>query len=417
MKRWTSPPVAGMLPPVSRPPTRALRVVIALAALLLLSGSAAADPHTVRRGDTLGGIAQHYGCSIADLKRANKLRGTVIRIGQKLEIPASCGKKGSAASTPAVDPGDLVTHVVIPGDTLGGIAERYGVTIGHLREMNKSIGSRGLIRVGQKLRLRATKAAPRRTLVRYTIEAGDTLSAIAKKYGVSVRDIEAMNPKKKPEALRIGDRISLWIEGPEKRSASIGRPQHGVLVDGEQLPAGDAWYRRRPDREWGTNETIRALTEAFRLVKKKHPKAHAVAVGDISAKTGGHLAPHKSHQTGRDVDIGLYFEGQPKEGPKAFLSGLKHRIDYEPMWTLLLTLAGDSPAKSQAEYIFLDYRVQKKIYDWAKAEKKASDKLLDWLFQYPRGNRAMRGVIRHEPGHANHIHVRFQCPRGDDRCL
>lgn len=412
-----------MLAPVPSPPAITARASAFLAALLLFASGgavAAGDPHTVRRGDTLGGIAQRYGCTISEIKKANRIRGTMIRIGQKLEIPDSCGKKpggGSATSTPAIDPGDLVTHVVVPGDTLSGIAERYGVTVQHLKDMNKSIGRRGIIRVGQKLRLKANKAAPRRTLVRYTIEAGDTLSAIAKKYGVSVKDIEAMNPKKRADALRIGDRISLWIEGPEKRSASIGRPQHGELVDGEQLPDGQGWYRRRPDREWGTNETIRALTAAFRQVRKKHPKAHDIAVGDISAKKGGHLAPHKSHQTGRDVDIGLYFEGQPKEGPKAFLSGLKHRIDYEATWTLILTLAGDSPGKGQAEYMFLDYGVQRKIYDWAKKEKKVSPKLLEWLFQYPRGNRAMRGIIRHEPGHVNHIHVRFQCPRGDDHCL
>ncbi|PIE16038.1 MAG: hypothetical protein CSA66_07845, partial [Proteobacteria bacterium] len=72
---------------------------------------------------------------------------------------------------------------------------------------------------------------------------------------------------------------------------------------------------------------------------------------------------------------------------------------------------------SKVSYMFVDYRVQKKLYDWAKNKKGVSARTLAWLFQYPRGRRAMKGIIRHEPGHLNHYHVRFKCPRGDSECM
>ena len=63
----------------------------------------------------------------------------------------------------------------------------------------------------------------------------------------------------------------------------------------------------------------------------------------------------------------------------------------------------------------MNYRLQKVFYDWAK---KAGVKraVLERVFQYPRGKRAMRGIIRHEPGHHAHMHLRFKCPRGQPSC-
>ena len=57
--------------------------------------------------------------------------------------------------------------------------------------------------------------------------------------------------------------------------------------------------------------------------------------------------------------------------------------------------------------IFLDYAVQKRLYDFAKA-RGTPDHALAFLFQYPAGNDAMTGLIRHWPNHANHFHVRFK---------
>jgi len=387
--------------------------IITIALLGVGSPSFAADAyarsHTVTKGETLGGIAHRFGCSTDALRRANKIRGDLIRIGQRLSIPERCDSGGGS--------GDVITHTVLPGDTLAGIAKRYGDTVdGLVRRNRRVIGKKRMLRIGQKLQVEPTKNVPPPRKVRYKIEAGDTLGAIAQRYDLTVSDIKRMNPRMKPRRLRIGDHIDLWIEGPEIRSAAVGRPQHGELVNGQQLPSGRSWYRRRPNRAWGTNETIAMLMDAFDAVQRKHPKAHDIAVGDISAKHGGRLAGHKSHQSGRDVDIGFYFEGQPKTGPKAFLDAKRHRLDYDATWELLVQLIGTSPSRSRVEYMFIGYSVQKKLYDWA-VKRGVSKKTLEWMFQYPRGSRAMRGIIRHEPGHTNHIHIRFKCPKGDNKCL
>jgi hypothetical protein len=55
----------------------------------------------------------------------------------------------------------------------------------------------------------------------------------------------------------------------------------------------------------------------------------------------------------------------------------------------------------------MDYSVQALLYEHAKG-KGASQDLLDELFQYPRGKRRQYGLIRHEPGHGDHFHVRFE---------
>jgi murein endopeptidase len=67
------------------------------------------------------------------------------------------------------------------------------------------------------------------------------------------------------------------------------------------------------------------------------------------------------------------------------------------------------------ETIFLDYRVQRKLYRIAKASG-ASRQLLDQVFQYPRGSRSNFGIVRHSGGHEGHIHVRFACGAFEPNC-
>ncbi len=362
--------------------------------------------YEVASGDTLGGIAHKHGCTVDELKTANELSGDLITIGQKLDIPTCKGpaKEGGART---------VTHTVLPGETLGAIAARYGDSVADIRARNRLKGD--VIRVGQDLKIKTALPLRERRKFVYTIESGDTLSGIAHRFGMSVTEIQGLNPKKDPKRLRIGDRISLYMEGPAERSKTVGRPQDGKLVNAEQLPAGPGYYRRRPHRAWATNETVTHLLNTIAEVKQKHPKVHDLAIGDLSAKDGGRIPPHKSHQSGRDADIGYYFQNQPRQGPKAFIRADRNPLDFEATWTLLTALIGDNPRASRVEYIFMNYRVQKILYEWAK-KKGVPERTLSRMFQYPHGKRAMHGMIRHEPGHDAHMHVRFKCPRGQERC-
>lgn len=101
--------------------------------------------YVVSRGDTLSGIAARTGTSVAQLRAANGLRGDLINIGQRLQIPGS-GAGQQVASVPRE-----LEYQVQPGDTLWRIANRYSVSVDTLRAVNGLAGD--LLRVGQQLRI------------------------------------------------------------------------------------------------------------------------------------------------------------------------------------------------------------------------------------------------------------------------
>src|SRR5690349_3327707 len=97
--------------------------------------------HTVAAGDTLGGIAHHYGITTAALALANGITSaTPIRIGQTLNIPAA----GETVRAPTR------VHVVAQGNTLASIAKSYGVSVDTILKANH-IDRKERLQIGQKL--------------------------------------------------------------------------------------------------------------------------------------------------------------------------------------------------------------------------------------------------------------------------
>ncbi len=404
------------------------RMALVIAAVAPLGGPAQAEPHKVKRGETLASIAHRYACTVEAIQHANHLKSARIKAGTRIEIPDACaagskgaaGQGGSRGSSPKPKPPkkQTVVHEVVAGELVADIAKRYGVTPADIKTRNKSAFARGLTepRVGARLRIVTTDASRLQTKVVYQVQPGDTLARIARRFAITVDDVRRMNPKMEPARLRVGDRLTIYREGGKNASQAIGRPQTGSLVGGEKLLPGPGLWLKAPLYSWGTNETIRALKAVIAEVRKKYPAAHDLVIGDISRETGGPLAPHRSHQMGVDVDLGFYHVRQPPTGPKALLDGGAVPLDLEKTWALITNLAGPSELKTPIEYMFIGYSLQEKLYKWSEKQGVSPEKL-EWLFQYPRGNRAMHGVVRHEPGHTNHIHVRFKCPPGDKACV
>jgi membrane-bound lytic murein transglycosylase D len=98
-----------------------------------VTAPASAGTHTVARGDTLYDIANLYGVSVNELKRANGLAGSRIYPGKVLQIPAPTREPASA---PARSASDGTTYRVRAGDTLYDIARRFGVSVAALRDAN-----------------------------------------------------------------------------------------------------------------------------------------------------------------------------------------------------------------------------------------------------------------------------------------
>ena len=161
--------------------------------------------HKVRRGQTLGGIAQRYGTSARTLQRLNGLRSAhFIRIGQRLRVPLR--GKGRRSTTRSVQVARAAsqdgTHTVRRGESLGKIAQRYNTTVAALQRLN-DIKNAALIPVGKKLRLSADSPGKAR-YVKHRVRRGQTLGSIARRYGTKVSILKRLNGVKNVRRLQIG---------------------------------------------------------------------------------------------------------------------------------------------------------------------------------------------------------------------
>lgn len=190
---------------------------------------------------------------------------------------------------------------------------------------------------------------------------------------------------------------------------SLGVPWRGALVDGVHLPRGDGYLIRRPSRAYGASYVIDHLRGAIAEVRALYPDLPTLAIGDLSAEHGGPLASHRSHQSGLDADVGFYFT-RPPRGYPAHFAPASADMNLEATWALLVAFARTAHLPDGVQIIFLDYGVQGRLYDWAKAHGTPDDELR-FMFQYPRGKDAMVGLVRHWPGHTDHFHVRFKDAR------
>jgi membrane-bound lytic murein transglycosylase D len=159
----------------------------------------------IRRGDTLSAIAAHFHVSIESLRRWNHLRGSQIVAGRTLQVYARGYVAPERASRTRAEVRNGVRfYRVQRGDTLGGIARRFHVTIAELRRWNhlrgSSIAAGRTLRVGGKVRESAVSVASRNTqrssrapVYHYRIHPGDTLAVIADHFKVSVEQIREWN--------------------------------------------------------------------------------------------------------------------------------------------------------------------------------------------------------------------------------
>ncbi|RLM28239.1 N-acetylmuramoyl-L-alanine amidase [Brenneria alni] len=103
--------------------------------------------HTVVRGETLSAIATRYGVSMSAIRDINKLNKDIVWVGQRLNIPATGAKQTvSVVNTKKTAP---VRHKVVQGDSLSAIASRYGVSIKEIQQANNM--DSGTVRLGQTL--------------------------------------------------------------------------------------------------------------------------------------------------------------------------------------------------------------------------------------------------------------------------
>ena len=113
----------------------------------------------------------------------------------------------SPAPSPSPEPSpDYITYVIQPGDTLSGIAERYGTTVSALSSLN-GISNPDLIYAGNTIRVPENSGSGSSGAQYYTIRSGDTLSGIAQKFGTTVSALSALNGISNPDLIYAGNTI------------------------------------------------------------------------------------------------------------------------------------------------------------------------------------------------------------------
>lgn len=102
-------------------------------------------------------------------------------------------------------------YTVKKGDTLSGIALHYNLSLAHIERLNPQIRNPNLIHVGDKVRISgASSAAHKPVTAHYIVKSGDNLSSIAKSHGLSLAEIEKLNPQIRNYSLIYpGERINL----------------------------------------------------------------------------------------------------------------------------------------------------------------------------------------------------------------
>lgn len=142
------------------------------------------NTYVVKSGDTLWSIARNNGISVDELKRINGLTSNSLSIGQVLKLK----EVTTTPSTPITGE----TYTVKSGDTLYGIANRFGLTVNELKQMNNL--TTNTLSVGQVLKVKSTISNNDEDENKYYIvKSGDSLYQIANRFGTTVDELKRIN--------------------------------------------------------------------------------------------------------------------------------------------------------------------------------------------------------------------------------
>jgi LysM repeat protein len=183
---------------------------------------------------------------------------------------------------------------------------------------------------------------------------------------------------------------------------SIGTPDSGLLLNPVPFPEGSLWKLREPGDSWATDETIDFVITAIEAVEALYPGSPRVVIGDLSNPRGGRLDLHRSHQAGRDADIGLYYRRGEADD---FRAARARDLDAPRTWALVRALV----TETDVERIFIDRSLMRVLYDQGVAEGEDRGWLAD-IF----GRSSEKGIIQHERRHKDHLHARFYNRRAQE---
>ncbi len=191
-------------------------------AALDANGRARLAVHSVAAGESLASIAGYYKVPESVVDRMNEGTQSGLETGDALWVPA-----GDVSQLRAGLGSDMErrVHRVKSGESLWSISRRYGMTVAQLARMNH-ISTKALLHPGQRLQVAGsggsgasgsgtteTRTAAVDGKVKYKVKRGDTLSGIARRYAVTVRELQSWNNMGGSTALRAGQSLTIHIGG------------------------------------------------------------------------------------------------------------------------------------------------------------------------------------------------------------
>ncbi|SKA91052.1 membrane-bound lytic murein transglycosylase D [Paucidesulfovibrio gracilis DSM 16080] len=185
--------------------------------------------YRIRSGDSWWRISRRFGVPISVLKRVNNRRSNTLHPGQVVMVPGH--GRGRAVASAKASPGSRTktrqvaqsrsNYVIQPGDTLWDISQRYNVSVSTLQQAN-GLSRRSTLRVGNRLYIpdasgktqRVAKAQAESVhaeLVRYKVRRGDTLSDIARRFGVSITQLRAWNNMGRRSTIYVNQYLKVFV--------------------------------------------------------------------------------------------------------------------------------------------------------------------------------------------------------------
>ena len=141
------------------------------------------NTYVVQKGDTLYSIANKLGTTVSELKKENNLTSNTLQIGEVLRIP-----------TKEIYEEEENIYIVKKGDSLYSIANKYNTTVEELKRINNLTSN--ILSIGQVLKLPSDKAnnvEKEENTISYTVQKGDSLYSIARKYDTTIDRIKDLN--------------------------------------------------------------------------------------------------------------------------------------------------------------------------------------------------------------------------------
>lgn len=199
--------------------------------------------HFIKQGETLYQLSQAYEVSTEEIIKYNSESASKLEPGKILKIPYSGNLKQETSQPPSA--GDYFLYTVKNKETLYGISKKFGVEIQQILKLNPETGN--TLKEGQTIKLPSesskgskTNQEPEGKTINHTVQPGETLYSISKKYNITLAEIEKANPGI-TGAIKTGQVLVIPLKGgkspdiDDKKSQTEGALKKHTVATGETI--------------------------------------------------------------------------------------------------------------------------------------------------------------------------------------